>query len=155
MHELLRHFHANYSQFFNVVSIEFMALEIVHINSQAGTTILFTAYSANRCISVHFFPQNFLPPPLSPSKYLFHNYFFVNKIVQINSLRGAIVLFATYPEFFPPNFPSFFNDVSIKFFCAINSYVNSIRGTIILTDVYSAIGRIFVRFPPNFRRSST
>jgi len=42
-----------------------------------------------------------------------------------------------------------------QIFCTINSYINSICGTIILIAAYSAIGRIFWRFSSNFRRSST
>jgi len=50
-----------------------------HINSSEkfirATVILFAAYLANGRISLRFFPQNFLPPPLSPSKIFFTTVF--------------------------------------------------------------------------------
>jgi len=73
MHEFLRVFPPNFSSFFNTVSITFLGLKIVHINSIGATIILFAAYSAYGCISV-FFPQNFSPSlTLSPSKLYFKN----------------------------------------------------------------------------------
>jgi len=55
--------------------------------------ILFAAYLANKRSSMRFFPQQF---PASSIKNLLHYCFGATTIVQINSLGGAVILFAVY-----------------------------------------------------------
>jgi len=88
---------------------------------------------------------------------LFHNCFGVNKIVQINSLGGAIVLFAAY-SVYACVFQGFIHRFSFPFPGLIHQFfglkifqIHSLGGTIILFTAYSAIGRIYVRnFPRKF-----
>jgi len=111
---------------------------------------------------VHFFHQQFLTSSNIVSiKNLFHNCFWVNKIVQINSLGGAIILFAAY-SVYACIFQGYFHRFSFPFQGLLHHFfelkilqIHSLGGDIILFTAYSAIGRIYVRFSSKFSRKNS